>query len=80
MDVVPVLKALAKPLGVAALGGVIHLFVDGLVELTQHSRPVGVLVKLRIAFGKVCDAFEDLEIALDSGFEIWPLNLDRNLF
>ena len=79
MDVGPVLKILAKPLGVVALGGVIHLLVDRHVKLAKHARPVGVLVQLRKSFGKICDLFENDDVAFDRRLEIWPLHLDGDL-
>ena len=73
-------EILSKAFGVVTLCRVIHLFVDRLVELTQHARPIGVLIELRKAFGEVCDFVEDLEIALDRRLEIRPLHFYGNLF
>src|SRR5687768_16026818 len=80
VDVVPILEIFAKQLGISSLGGVIHLFVDRRVELTEHPRPIGVFIKLRKALGKFRDLFQDHDVAADRRFEIWTLNFYRNLF
>src|SRR5437764_173799 len=80
VDVRPVFEILAKPLGVAAFGDVVHFFMNRLIELAKHSRPIGIFIQLRKAFGESRDFLQYLKVALDRGLEIRPLNLYGNLF
>ncbi len=58
VDILPVFEIVAKAFGVAAFLGIVHLFVDGLFKLAEHSGPVGVLVKLRKTLGELGDLLQ----------------------
>ena len=79
VNIRPILKTLAKTLGIFSLGDVIHFLMDRYVKFAQHSGPVGIFVELRETFGKFRDLFENDNVAFDRRFEIGPLDLDGDL-